>query len=175
MQALLQAHFPDCLQPGTSVRERGLTVSIERSKDETIQFYCTDCDHTHNKLYTLTDEKTCCDYAVLYAKSIQNNEKELLCFLELKGCDFDHAVAQVSNIYKYITELWQNQIKKELHQYVVPCVSICMHGRAPSPLKGKRGRDLLLRLFKNHDCIRVKHGVSHDKELGQFLRKLYDK
>jgi hypothetical protein len=123
----------------------------------------------------IKEGQTSCDYVVLYTKNTLNDEKELLCFLELKGCDFDHAVAQVSNIYKYIAVLWQNQIKKELHQYVVPCVSICMHGRAPSLMKEKRGRDLLLRLFKKNDCIRVKHGVSHDRELGQFLRKLYDK
>jgi hypothetical protein len=173
LYTLMETEFQNCLVRGTSVQEEGLRVSIKRLKDETIQFYRTDCDIARNKLCMRKDEQRSCDYVVLYGKSMQENKKEVICFLELKGRDFDHAVAQVCNTYKHLTTLWKDQIERSHHQYVVPCTSICMHGRAPSLKKEKRGRELLLQHFKTTDYIRVKHGTSDDKELGHFLRKLH--
>ncbi len=172
---LLDAEFKSCLIDGTSVQERGLRVSIKPLKDETIQFYRTDCDPARDKLSMGQDERKCCDYVVLYLKDMQNDQKELLCFLELKGSDFEHAVKQTINTCKYMRSFWNDRIEREKHQYIIPCVCICLRGSAPSLREEVRYKERLHPYFKNNDYIRVRHGVSHDKDLGQFLRKLYDK
>jgi hypothetical protein len=175
MQVLLQTHFPNCLQPGTSVSESGLTVSIKPSKDETIQFYCADCHHTRSKLCMTREEQTSCDYVVLYTKNIQSNEKELLCFLELKGKDIRHAAEQIRNAYKHVYTFWKDKLEKKHHEYVVQCACICLHGRGPYLRDLIRAQQLLQQVFSDKDYIEVRRVNDKYRELGQFLRKLYDK
>jgi hypothetical protein len=175
MQALLQSHFPNCLQSGTSVSESGLTISIKPSKDETIQFYCTDCDHARKKLCMVREERTSCDYVVLYARNMQSNEKELLCFLELKGSDIKHAAEQIRNTCKYVHTFWKDKLERKQHEYVVQCACICLHGRGSYLRDQIRARQLLRPIFSNEDYVEVKRVNDKYKELGQFLRKLYDK
>ncbi len=171
---LMEAEFQSCLVRGTSVQEEGVGVSIKPLKDETIRFYRTDCDPARDKLSMDEDELKSCDYVVLYLKVIQNNQKELLCFLELKGSEFEHAISQIENTCKYMMPFWKARIERDKQQYIVPCACICLHGSGPSLRDEVRYKKRLHPFVKSDDYIHVKHGASRGYTgLGQFLRKLY--
>jgi hypothetical protein len=153
--------------------ESGLTVSIERLKDEIVCFFQTDSSEARNILNMPDDDQKSCDYFIFYTKA-KHDQKEIVCFLELKGKNFEKAVKQVCNAYKYVKLLLGQYLEKAQYQKVIYSVSICMHSRAPSPMIELRGREQLKAIFRITDShIEIRHGRSkHD--LGNFLRKLYN-
>jgi hypothetical protein len=163
---LLNATLQTCLINGaTRVRESGLTVSTEKLPGETILFFRTDSGEGRKNLCMLQDNLKVCDYLVYYAKA--EHEKEIICFLELKGKNVEEAVRQVINTCQYVKALIKQHITESQHQHIVRKVCICLHGRT-SRLKQSLNDQLIKEFGKNN--IRIKHGLTHDKELGSFLR-----
>jgi len=171
--SLVHEEFIDCKINKTSVTESGLTVNMERLRDEIVHFFHTDSPEARKVLNMPDRDQKSCDYFVLYTKA-NNNPKEIACFLELKGKNFEQAVKQVCNTYKYTKFLLEQYLEKLQHQKVIYSVSICMHGRAPSPKAELRGREQLKNIFCITDQhIEIRHG-RHKHDLGNFLRRLYN-
>jgi hypothetical protein len=169
---LLHEKLIDCKIDKTSVTESGLTVNLERLRDEIIPFFHTDSPQARKILSMPDDNQKSCDYFVVYTKA-SNNAKEIACFLELKGKNFEQAVKQVCNTYKHIKILLEQYLEKAHHQKVIYSVSICMHGRAPSPKAALQGREQLKNIFCVTDQhIEIRHGC-RKHNLGNFIRRLY--
>jgi hypothetical protein len=132
---------------------------------ETILFFRTDSGEGRKKLNMLQENLKICDYVVYYAKS--DEEKEIICFLELKGKKLEEAARQVISTCYHVNALIKQQIAENQHQKFVRKVCICLHGQA-SRLKQSLNDQLIKEFGK--DNIRIKHGITHDKELGSFLR-----
>ncbi len=167
MHILLKTQLHGCQIKGTSVRESGLTVSTGILAGEIILFFQTDSNQGRRCLNMKGENVRCSDYLVFYAND--KSVKEKVCFLELKGQRFQHAVDQVTNAYNHLTALSKDGLDKCQRQNVVWSVSICMHGQAP--VDEQKGREQLIKIFGKEN-IRIKHGVKQDKLLGDFLRKL---
>ncbi len=64
---VLKPLLENCLTSGTKAHEDGLTVSIEREKDEEIYFFRMDCVEGNSCLGMKKVEKEkCCDYLVFF-------------------------------------------------------------------------------------------------------------
>jgi len=177
MLMLLQEELATCQEPGTSVKEwkSGPKIGIKPLDDkEIILFFKTDHTSAQKCLQMPDSDKKCCDYLALYRKD-KNSRKEAICFLELKGKHFDHAVEQIINTNKYTKLFLKYQLERDQHPFIVQGVSICMHGSAPDIRKQKKGRDQLIEIFGTDQYIHIKHGLGNTSyDLGDFMRKLYD-
>jgi hypothetical protein len=173
---LLQAEFTTCQELGTSVKEQksGSKVRIKLlDNKEIILFFKTDHALARERLQVLDNDKKSCDYLILYLEDI-NSKKESLCFLELKGSDFDHAVEQILSTHKYVNAFLGQNLEKDRGLCIVQGASICMHGSAPDIREQKKGRDRLMRVFGSDQYIHIKHGLGNSSyDLGSFMRKLY--
>lgn len=167
MLVLLNGTLQSCCQKGTSVNESGLTVSTERLPGEIILFFHTDCPEGRKSLSMVGEGVKVCDYLVLYLKD--GEDREIVCFLELKGKNLGDAKEQVFSTEQRVLALAKEKISQErLKSSIGWKVCICLHGQAPrnrtrieDELKDKFGKD----------NVRIKHGVKHDKLFGEFLRK----
>jgi len=170
----LQEELTICQQPGTSVKElkSGFKVSIKPLDDkEIILFFKTDHISARKCLQMLDGDKKSCDYLALYLKD-KDSRKEAICFLELKGSDFDHAVEQIINTYKHTNAFLKQHIERNQRPFIVQGATICMHGSAPNVRAQQPGRDQLTKLFGQY--IHIKHGLGNTSyDLGSFIRKLY--
>lgn len=88
---LLQQQLSECLMQGTSISESGLTVSTDKLSGEIILFFRIDSIAGRRGL-GMEDLKVC-DCLVFYAK--ENEQREMLCFLELKAAGLDKATQQI--------------------------------------------------------------------------------
>lgn len=166
MLALLNDKFAVCLIAGTSVRESGLTVSTETFPGETILFFHIDSDEGRQKLKLVGAGLKICDYIVLYTKD--NEQKEAVCFLELKGKKLEDAIKQVLSTQEALHSLIKEKINKRQHQHITWKVCICLHGHAPRP--GQHNIDELVKKFGKNNIL-IKHGMKQYKLLGDFLRE----
>ncbi|HZU03753.1 MAG TPA: hypothetical protein VFA10_29080 [Ktedonobacteraceae bacterium] len=108
-----------------------------------------------------------CDYLVLYLKDDQ--DREIVCFLELKGKKLEDAIKQVISMHQRVLALAREKIDREqLQNNVGWKACICLHGQAPR--NGARIENQLIEKFGKGN-VRIKHGVKHDKLLGEFLRE----
>jgi len=159
--ALLKQRLSSCLMAGTSISESGLTVSMERKSDETVHFFRIDSDEGRREL-GMVDLKVC-DCLVIYTKEIERDEA--LCFLELKGGRLDVAKEQVISTHSKVKQILSVE---RIQQNIILKVCICMRQQAPSGFM--RHEAELKRLF-GRDHVRLKFGVKHYKELGEFFRR----
>ena len=159
--ATLQA----CFIEGTRVRESGLIVSTEVLAGETILFFHIDCEDGRNSLGIAGKGAKICDYLVFYTKD--DDSKEIICLLELKGKDLNSAIEQIIQTYRNIHVMAKEHLGKHVQQ-IRWKTCICMHGQAPR--NRQSDRDTLIRVFGKEN-VRIKHGVKHDAELGFFLRE----
>lgn len=165
MFALLAERLDSCQIDGTSVRESGLVVSTETLPGETILFFHIDSPEGRQHLGLLAEGAKACDYLVFYAKN--NDDNEIVCFLELKGKKLEDAIKQVLSTHQCITVLAKEEIDRKQHAYIFWKVCICLHGQAPR--SGQQSIDQLIKTFGRENVL-VKHGVKHYKLLGTFLR-----
>jgi hypothetical protein len=165
MFVLLTGRLGSCRIDGTGVRESGLVVSAETLTGETILFFHIDSPEGRQCLDLLSEGAKACDYLVFYTKN--NDDKEIVCFLELKGKKLEDAIRQVLSTHQRIVILAKEEIDRKLHAYIVWKVCICLHGQAPR--SGQQSVDQLIKTF-GKDNVLVKHGVKHYKLLGTFLR-----
>lgn len=167
MLTLLKGMLQSCCQRGTSVNESGLTVSTERLPGEIILFFHTDCPEGRKSLSMVGEGVKVCDYLVLYLKDDQ--DREIVCFLELKGKKLEDAIKQVISMHQRVLALAREKIDREqLQNNVGWKACICLHGQAPR--NGARIENQLIEKFGKGN-VRIKHGVKHDKLLGEFLRE----
>ncbi len=176
MLTLLREKLAACQEAGTSVKEAGLglKVSIKPSNKEAAFFFKTDCTFARECLQISEDDKKSCDYLALYLKD-KDSRKEAICFLELKGSDFDHAVEQIINTHKHINAFLKQHIESDQRLFIVQGATICMHGSAPNVRAQQPGRDRLIKIFGANQYIHIKHGLGNTSyDLGDFfIRKLY--
>lgn len=165
MFVLLTGRLDSCRIAGTSVRESGLVVSTECFSGETILFFHIDSPEGRQCLKLLGEGAKACDYLVFYAKS--DDDKEVICFLELKGKKLEDAIKQVLSTYQQVVVLTKEGVDRQQHAHIFWKVCICMHGQAPRP--GQQTVDQLIKTFGRENVL-VKHGVKHYKLLGVFLR-----
>ncbi|MEO8974056.1 MAG: hypothetical protein ABI406_20910 [Ktedonobacteraceae bacterium] len=164
MLTFLEATLQYCYVAKTSVHEEGLTVSTEKLAGETILFFNTDCDEGRKTLHMVEQGQKICDYLIFYTKD--NEKREIVCYLELKGGKLENAKKQVLNTHKRVRVLSEDKLGK-LIEPVIWKACICLHGQAPR--NGQRIVDELISIFGKNN-VRIKHGVKHFKLLGEFLR-----
>ncbi len=156
----LKQKLSSCLMAGTSITESGLTVSMERKSDEIVHFFRIDSVGGRYALDMINLKV--CDCLVIYTKEVEQDE--VLCFLELKGGRLDDAKEQIISTHSKVKQILRAE---RIQQNIIFKVCICMRQQAPSGFI--RHEAELKRLFgKNH--VRLKFGVKHYKELGDFFR-----
>jgi hypothetical protein len=174
---LLEQELAICKEAGTSVKEQksGFRISIKPLDDkEIVLFFKTDHTFARKCLHMPDGDKKSCDYLACYLKD-KNSRKESICFLELKGKHFDHAVEQIINTSKYIRAFLKHQLERDQYPFIVQGASICMHSSAPDIRNQKKGRGQLTEIFGADQYVHIKHGLGNTSyDLGNFMRKLYD-
>lgn len=162
--SFLSTTLQACSIEGTRVRESGLIVSTEVLAGETILFFHIDCEDGRNSLGIVGKGAKICDYLVFYTKDDDN--KEVICLLELKGKDLNSAIEQIIQTHRNIHMIAKEHLGKHVQQ-ILWKACICMHGQAPR--NRQSDRDTLIRVFGKEN-VRIKHGTTHDTKLGFFLR-----
>ena len=151
-----------------------MTVSIKPLKNEKVIFFHTDHSDVRTILCMPSQGCKICDYLVLYMRSKNNYEAEVICFLELKGQDLKHAVDQICDTYKYTRDVLKMHTSKDVYSRTVHSAYICIRSRAPSPIYGKREKQRLQRTFGSESKFMVNHVPKHDHtQFGAFLRLVY--
>lgn len=162
VEKVLDEHLLPCKMTKRSITESGLTVSTDIRPGEIIIFFRIDCADGRLCLGMDKDSK-CCDGLVFYVAINVRNEK--LCFLELKAAKLKDAKEQIVKAYDHVKQL----LDAEHVSDAVQMACICMKNQAsPSEM---RNIDELKRIFGKNN-VRLKTGVKHDKELGDFLRRV---
>lgn len=104
----------------------------------------------------------CCDGLVFYTLEGQN--KKVLCLVELKASDIDHAVKQIITTYKHLKQALENSSSRDYLKQLTWKAYIHYHGSSQRQIKLCKTE--LERVFgKNNGDI------TRDKDLGPFLRK----
>ncbi len=161
VKKMLDEHLQLCKTTDRSITESGLTVSTDIRPGEVIIFFRIDCADGRLRLGMDADSK-CCDGLIFYVQINERNEK--LCFLELKAARLKDAKEQIIKVYNHVKQL----LDAERISDVIQMACICMKNQAsPSDM---RNIDDLKRLFGRNN-VRLKTGIRHDKQLGDFLRK----
>lgn len=156
---LLQQKLSSCLMQGTSISESGLTVSTDKLSGEVILFFRIDSAAGRSSL-GMEDLKVC-DCLVFYAT--ENEQREMLCFLELKAAGLDKAAQQILSVYRKIKLLLEtNRI-----QLVTLKACVCM--RHQVPLGDLRYAGELKRVFGPGN-VHLKFGTRHYQQFGIILR-----
>src|SRR5260370_28903806 len=148
MLTLLREKLAACQEAGTSVKEAGLglKVSIKPSNKEAAFFFKTDCTFARECLQISEDDKKSCDYLALYLKD-KDSRKEAICFLELKGSDFDPAVEQIINTHKHINAFLKHHIQRGQRNIMLKASTIAMHVSAPNFRPQHPQNDHLIKFF----------------------------
>jgi len=102
-----------------------------------------------------------CDYLVSYTKD--NEIKEVVCFMELKGKNISIAIKQILDTHERVIAISKQEIAREHHSRIHWKACICLHGSAPK--RNQRLEDKLAEKFGKEN-IRIRRDVG----LGDFLR-----
>jgi hypothetical protein len=164
--SFLEATLCTCRIAGTSVRESGLAVSTEVLSGETIFFFKTDGPEGRKCLAMLREGVKICDYLIFYTRD--NEVREIICFLELKGKKLENAAKQVISTFSHFSSLAPEVMRRRESGQFSCMVYICLHGQAPR--NGQRCENQLKEIFGKGN-VRIKHGVKHDRSIGTFLRQ----
>src|SRR6266567_8468376 len=164
LHAFLVTYLQSCRESGTSASEKGLKVSTEKLTGENIIFFRTDCNEGRECLKLTNQDNKVCDYLIYYSKD--GKRSEIVCFLELKGTNWDDAAKQVTETDEHIKLLLNESIHTG-HQNFIWRVCICLHNHAPSV--NQRIREKLKRKYGSNN-VEIKHGVPRHN-IGPFLRR----
>ena len=102
-----------CLSRKTSFKDRGtgVEVSIKPAKGEKICFFPVDDKTKNPECYFRNAMKikaeTCCDLIIFY----ENQGRQILCLVELKGADVIHAADQILNVCSKLQPQMKNPFK----------------------------------------------------------------
>lgn len=112
--------------PCCSYSESGVTVSVDRKKDEIVKFFLIDRDMGNKEYMEKRKEisdREICDLVISFGK--KGLDELIFCLVELKGSDINHAIDQVSKVFDSL-------IKKNCcHHKITWKVYICSHGSSP--------------------------------------------
>lgn len=169
MQGFLNSALKVCLCSGTRVSESGLVASAEKRRSEVILFFHVDCSDGRKCLNMLSDGVRICDYLIFYTKD--NDQKEVVCFLELKGGKEKDAVEQIMSTYagfkRLIAKNNSGQQPKVIEN-VLWKACILLHGTSPGTDSDAKNK--LKKVFGKN--VSIKHGINKPfKELSDFLRQ----
>ena len=167
MQVFLKERLQACCIDGTRVRESGLTVSTEVLAGEIVLFFHIDSKDGRKNLNMTVEGSRICDYIVFYTKD--SVDREIVCFLELKGKHLDEAVKQILSTYQRVQELSKEKIDKKQHQQITWKACIFLHGHAPR--NGQSSIDRLIKELGGKKNILIRHGIKQYTLLGQFFRE----
>ncbi|MGH2497200.1 MAG: hypothetical protein ACRDIV_21080 [Ktedonobacteraceae bacterium] len=154
-----------CLHHGTSASENNVSVSVKPQNGETVLFFHTDTDVACRDLQIQRGEPVC-DYLVFYKKEART----VICLLELKGNNTDHAIEQIFSTCEHLKIRLSEDLRGKagwLHfQQVEWKAYICTGvNSAISPSKAYAKKiEKAFRSTKNFK-------ITHSDELGDFLRK----
>jgi hypothetical protein len=161
-------------KPGTSVGEAGVTVSMTPTETETVLFLKMDCDEARAELGITRsakdkNKKMTCDYLVFYSRRSTNpvERRIVLCLLELKGSDTDHAVDQVIETRKTIRQNLQALKGSQIWPYIQRPVwkgYVCCNPKSTIIWNKQRAKEIE-QLFEKDNFK-----VTHNNDLGNFLR-----
>ena len=155
-----------CLIPGASVSEHGGRVSVKPQSGEIVLFFVVD-DQT-NRDSTLRQDLgivgAICDCVVYYIKG----DKKVLCLVELKGSNVDHAVEQIMNTFQYLKQsLEACTLRRECRSCFLQIdwrAYVYVHGSVPR--NTKQASRFLTEAFR-----KTKFAITRERDLGSFLRE----
>lgn len=157
-----------CLKPGTSVTQNGVSVSIRPQGGETILFFEMDCDRVRQNL-DIESSAPICDYLVFYhlAGTKPQNDKIILCLLELKGRDTEHAIEQLISTYtrlkKRLNELPGTGCQATVRQ-ITWAAFVCSNPNSPISQIKPYAKEI-------ERCFSNRFTMTHQRDkLGEFLR-----
>jgi len=150
----------NCLIHRTSFSEEGARVSIKRQPGEITLFF--NIDEQSNRKCGLRrtlgmGESVICDLVVFHTH--RDNDKKVICLVELKGSDVKHAAKQVINTYQH----FRKSLARPLLQRIDWKACIYLKGSAPK--ETKKVRQDLEKTFG-----RGKVNITSESDLGRFLR-----
>ena len=163
----LNAHLKNCCTQKTSAQESGIQVRTEPLLGEKILFFHTDCDEGRTCLkmkLTGASSNKICDYLIYYTKDDQ--ERETVCFLELRSTDLASATEPIKDVHKQTNMLIRDEIPGKCHEDFAFRVCICLRSQAPST--GQHIKNLLIQTFGKGN-VEIKHGTT-PYDIGPFLR-----
>lgn len=147
--------FNHWLYSKTSYNECGVTISIDRKKDEIVYFFLLDNtykDILKKHLGIEGEGQPICDLLVFYQK--EGKPKKVLCLAEAKGSDTAHALKQIENIYDAMSRKMKSTCKNLLDECTwVAYIQQNPHSSSPPNMKSytdsleKKG--LICRVQKN--------------------------
>lgn len=170
IQQLLMTQLASCKMSGTTIKDKGITVSMDRRTGETVLFFHLDSNEGYACLGIDRHANTgshesaqCCDGLIFYVKKLEN-AKYLLCFLEMKGGDQEEAVKQIISVYKRIKVFLD---KQHLFDPKRMMACICARHQVPTVVQ-KKLREELKAIFGEH--VHIRTGVSH-YDIGLVIRE----
>lgn len=169
MLVLLENILQNCRKNETSVTEKGLSVSVRPERSERVIFFRTDCRDARETLCITHEDLKSCDYLILYIKTNNQSPLETICFLELKGNKFDHAVKQICNTHSHLKDLSKPMLDNKQYKDLIQSACICMRGSATTESE-RKGRAQLKEIFGEN--VHIKHGIRGKFDIGHFLRGL---
>jgi len=174
VQQLLYQQLAPCMLSGTSIKDNGITVSMDRRTGETILFFRLDSDEGYvclgirrQAIIGSDGSAKCCDGLISYLKDLAR-VKELLCFLEMKGGDQERASEQIISAYRRVKYILDTNRLFEAKK-IMAC--ICARRQVPS-LVQKKLREDLKAVFGER--VHIKTGVSH-YDIGSVIREHADR
>lgn len=88
-----------CLDHGTSISEEGLALSVPRQADETVLLFRTDTKAFRAAFFPGENQHISCDALFFYK---YGERPPVLVFVELKGANLPHALAQLTETIKAV-------------------------------------------------------------------------
>lgn len=150
-----------CLTSKTGFTASGGRVSLHPLPGEIALFFSID---SPSKRKDLKIQGAISDYLVFYVKG----DEKVLCLVESKGKDLDHAIEQVINTKIQLRNSLLDSLKRGSCESYLQMITwkayIYQHGSTPTEKKQstKRLKDTFGN--KNYD-------ISHNEDIGDFLRK----
>jgi len=160
LKDFLTNHLKSCLTPGTSAPGSGIKVAAKPLPGEIIILFQT--DSSNGKRCLNVGSEKICDYLYFYNK---NADKEIACFLELKGTDLKSAAEQVEKTHEHLENLISKKVANDIPFLARVCICLRSHASSTS----QKIRDKLIKIYGNKN-IEIRHGITrHD--IGPLLRR----
>jgi hypothetical protein len=152
-----------CKLHGTSFKESGSTVRVTPEHAEQVRFFHIDDQSNPNCTLrrNLKIIGAICDLIVTYIRET----RESLCLVESKGKNLEHAVEQIINTWRYLSQYLAQVLEAESFRQLEWMAYIYQHGSAPSQKTKKAHAELKASGQFSHFAI------SRNPDLGQFLRR----
>ena len=160
LRALLEQRLELCKMTGTSITEDGITVSADKLNGEFILFFRIDSEAGRNCLDMAG--LRACDCLVFY--TLETQQEEDLCLLELKAAGLDQAAEQIFSAYY--------KVKQLLATSHIQCATwkafVCLRHNVPA---GDLRHVAKLKSHFGKDNFSYKTVKKQYKEFGSFLRR----